>query len=163
MTNRIEQPRKLDLVGDPVLIAGTGTGHEATLHYRVGDGHDEVTGHFNAGGGTGEHGQFQIRADVSRAHFASDQLLIQVFEKSPKDGSEINVVTVAALYGPRIVAGYYGYREHKVVKGDTLSGLAKAHYGDASQYKRIQRANPDQISDPDKITPGQVLRIPIGS
>lgn len=163
MTNRIDQPRKLDLVGNPVLVAGVGTGHEATLQYRVGDGHEEVTGHFNAGGGTGEHGQFQVRADVSRANFKADQLLVQVFEKSPKDGSEINVVTVPVLYGPRIVAGYYGYREHKVVKGDTLSAPAKAYYGDASLYKRIQRANPDQISDPDKVIPGQVLRIPIGS
>ncbi|MGW6316505.1 MULTISPECIES: Gmad2 immunoglobulin-like domain-containing protein [unclassified Streptomyces] len=163
MTNRMDQPRKLDLVGNPVLVGGCGTGHEATLHYRVGDGHVEVTGHFSAGGGTGEHGQFQVAADVSRVKFSSDQILVQVFEKSPKDGSEINVVTVPVLYGPRIVPGYYGYREHKVVKGDTLSGLAKAHYGDASLFKRIQRANPDQISDPDKIIPGQVLRIPIGS
>ncbi|GGO41802.1 Gmad2 immunoglobulin-like domain-containing protein [Streptomyces lasiicapitis] len=163
MTNRIDQPRKLDLVGNPIHVGGVGTGHEGTLHYRVGDGHDEVTGHFNVGGGTGEHGQFHVQADVGRAKFQVDRLLIQVFEKSPKDGSEINVVTTPVLYGPRIVPGYYGYREHKVVKGDTLSGLAKAHYGDPSLFKRIVRANPDQISDPDKITPGQVLRIPIGS
>ncbi|WP_055569249.1 LysM peptidoglycan-binding domain-containing protein [Streptomyces atriruber] len=163
MSNRIDQPRKLDLVGTPVLIAGVGTGHEATLHYRVSDGHEEVTGHFNAGGGAGEVGQFQVQANVGRTSFKTDQLLVQVFEKSPKDGSEINVMTVPVLYGPRIVTGYHGYREHKVVKGDTLSGLAKTYYGDVSLYKRIQRANLDQISDPDKITPGQVLRVPMGS
>ncbi|MGH4030397.1 Gmad2 immunoglobulin-like domain-containing protein [Actinomycetota bacterium Odt1-20B] len=163
MTNRIDQPRKLDLVGNPVQVGGIGTGYEATLNYRVGDGHDEVTGDVTVGGGTGEHGQFQIRADVSHAAFKLDRLLVQVFEKSPKDGSEINVVTVPVLYGPRIVPGYYGYREHKVVKGDTLSALAKTYYGDASLYQRIVRANPDQITDPDKIVPGQVLRVPIGS
>ncbi|WJV44750.1 Gmad2 immunoglobulin-like domain-containing protein [Streptomyces flavofungini] len=163
MTNRIDQPRKLDLVASPVHVGGIGTGHEATLQYRVSDGHSEVTGHFTVGGGTGEHGQFHVPVDVRKASFKADQLLVQVFEKSPKDGKEINVVTVPVLYGPRIVPGYYGYREHKVVKGDTLSGLAKTYYGDASLYQRIVRANPDQISDPDKIMPGQLLRVPMGT
>ncbi|MGH4032090.1 Gmad2 immunoglobulin-like domain-containing protein [Actinomycetota bacterium Odt1-20B] len=163
MTNRIDQPRKLDIVGNPVLVGGVGTGFEATLSYRIGEGHDEVSGHFDVGGGTGEHGQFQVQVDVSHAAFKADRLLVQVFEVSPKDGSEINIVTVPVLYGPRIVPGYYGFREHKVVKGDTLAALAKTYYGDASLYQRIVRANPDQITDPDRIVPGQVLRIPIGS
>lgn len=163
MTTRIDQPRKLDLVGDPIHVGGMATGHEATVHYRISAGHVEVGGHFTVGGGTGEHGQFHVTVDVGHAAFKSDQLLVQVYEKSPRDGSDLNVVTVPVLYGPRIVPGYYGYREHKVVKGDTLSALAKSYYGDASVYQRIVRANPDQISDPDKIVPGQVLRIPIGS
>ncbi|KOG54767.1 peptigoglycan-binding protein LysM [Streptomyces griseoflavus] len=163
MTNRIDQPHKLDLVGNPVQFSGIGTGYEATLRYRVGDGHDEVTGHFSVGGGSGEHGQSQVQADVGHAAFKLDRLLVQVYEKSPKDGSEINLVPVPVIYGPRIVKGYYGYREHKAVKGDTLSSISKAFYGDASLFHRIVRANPDQISDPDKIMPGQVLRIPIGS
>ncbi|WAL99646.1 Gmad2 immunoglobulin-like domain-containing protein [Streptomyces sp. Je 1-369] len=162
MTNRIDQPRKLDLVGNPIHLGGMGTGYEATLNYRVGDGHDEVTGHFQVGGGTGEHGQFHVAVDVAHAAFKSDQLLVQVFEVSPKDGSEVHVVTLPVIYGPRIKPGYYGYREHKVVRGDTLSGLAKTYYGDASLFQYIVRANPDQITDPNKITPGQVLRIPIG-
>ncbi|MGW7520956.1 Gmad2 immunoglobulin-like domain-containing protein [Streptomyces sp. NPDC054796] len=163
MTNRIDQPRAFDLVGDPVLIAGTGNGFEATLNYRVGDGHDEVTGHFMAGGGGGEHGAFQIQADVSGAAFTLDRLYAQVFSVSPEDGRELDVVTVPVLYAPRIVPGYYGYREHTVVAGDTLSRIAKTHYGDATLYSRIVRANPDRITDPDRILPGQVLRVPIGS
>ncbi|GHE38930.1 hypothetical protein GCM10018785_05600 [Streptomyces longispororuber] len=163
MTNRIDQPRTFDLVDDVVHVGGVGTGHEATLHYRVGDGHDEVTGHFTVGGGTGEHGQFHVRVDLRRAAFRADRLLVQVFEISADDGREINVVTVPVLYGPRIAPGYYGYREHKVVRGDTLSALAKTYYEDASLHQRIMRANPDQLTDPDKIVPGQVLRIPIGS
>lgn len=61
MTNRIDQPREHDLVGDPILVSGVGTAFEATLSYRVHEGHDEVTGFFNVGGGTGEHGQFQLQ------------------------------------------------------------------------------------------------------
>ncbi|GHC56937.1 LysM peptidoglycan-binding domain-containing protein [Streptomyces flavofungini] len=163
MTNRIDQPRKLDLVGNPLHLGGIGTGYEATLHYRVSEGHDEVNGYFEVGGGTGEHAQFHVSVELGQAAFKADRLFVQVYEKSAKDGSDINVVTIPVLYGPLIVPGYYGYRQHKVVKGDTLSSLAKAYYGDASVYQRIMRGNPDQLSDPDKIFPGQVLRIPIGS
>lgn len=47
-----------------------------------------------------------------------------------------------------------------VKKGDTLSKIAKEHYGKASQYPVIFEANRPMLSDPDKIFPGQVLRIP---
>lgn len=67
------------------------------------------------------------------------------------------------IYGPLIVDGYVGYREHTVRPGDTLSAIAAANYGNASLYPRIVRANPTQISDPDLIFPGQVLRVPIDS
>src|SRR5690349_3765537 len=46
MTNRIDQPRDYDVVGNPILVAGIGIGYEATLNYRVTEGHDERTGHF---------------------------------------------------------------------------------------------------------------------
>ena len=49
---------------------------------------------------------------------------------------------------------------HDVVRGDTLSAIAKTYYGDASQYPRIFEANKPMLSHPDKIYPGQKLRIP---
>jgi nucleoid-associated protein YgaU len=49
---------------------------------------------------------------------------------------------------------------HTVVKGDTLSKIAKAQYGDAMKDPVIFEANRPMIEDPDKIYPGQVLRIP---
>lgn len=163
MTNRIDQPRQFDLVGDPILIGGVGTGFEATLNYRVHEGHDEITGHFMVGGGTGEHGQFQLKVNVQGAAFKLDRLFVEVFEVSAKDGSEVNKVIVPVIYAPFIVSGYIGYREHVVKRGDTLSAIAAEHYGKANLYPRIVRANPNQISDPDLIFPGQVLRIPIGA
>jgi nucleoid-associated protein YgaU len=163
MTNRIDQPRYMDLVGNPILIGGIGTGFEATLNYRIHDGHDEVTGFFNVGSGSGEHGQFQLQVDVSGAAFTLDRVFVEVFERSARDGSEINKVIVPVLLGPRIVSGYVGYREHVVRSGDTLWAIAEANYGDGSQYPLIVRANPVQISDADLIFPGQVLRIPIGT
>ncbi|MBY0497807.1 MAG: LysM peptidoglycan-binding domain-containing protein [Cyanobacteria bacterium] len=49
---------------------------------------------------------------------------------------------------------------YTVKPGDTLSKIAKEHLGDANAYMKIFDANKDQLSDPDKIKPGQVLKIP---
>jgi LysM repeat protein len=163
MVNIIQQPAPFDLVGDPVLIAGIGQGFEATLQWRVHDGHDERTGFFNVGGGTGEHGQFQVQAAIGNAAFQLDRLFVEVFEESARDGSEINKVIVPVIYGPRIVPNYVGFRMHTVQPGDTLSSIANANYGDSSMFDLIVRANPLTISDPNLIFPGQVLRIPIGA
>jgi LysM repeat protein len=49
---------------------------------------------------------------------------------------------------------------YTVKAGDTLSKIAKELLGNASSYTAIFEANRDQLSDPDKIKPGQVLKIP---
>jgi nucleoid-associated protein YgaU len=49
---------------------------------------------------------------------------------------------------------------HTVAKGDTLSAIAKKVYGDANKYQAIFEANKPMLKDPDKIYPGQTLRIP---
>ena len=49
---------------------------------------------------------------------------------------------------------------YTVKSGDTLSKIAKEHLGDANAYMKIFNANKDQLNDPDKIKPGQVLKIP---
>ncbi len=49
---------------------------------------------------------------------------------------------------------------HTVVSGDNLSKIAKKFYGDANKYPVIFEANKPMLSHPDKIYPGQMLRIP---
>jgi nucleoid-associated protein YgaU len=51
-------------------------------------------------------------------------------------------------------------RIHVVVKGETLSRIARHFYGDSGLYRKIFEANTDQLDDPDKIKPGQKLVIP---
>ncbi|QXH35599.1 peptidoglycan-binding protein LysM [Pseudomonas muyukensis] len=48
----------------------------------------------------------------------------------------------------------------EVEKGDTLSAISKRVYGDANKYNKIFEANKPMLKDPNKIYPGQVLRIP---
>lgn len=47
-----------------------------------------------------------------------------------------------------------------VEKGDTLSAISKRVYGDANKYNKIFEANKPMLKDPNKIYPGQSLRIP---
>jgi nucleoid-associated protein YgaU len=49
---------------------------------------------------------------------------------------------------------------YTVKPGDTLSKIAKEQLGNANAYMEIFNANRDQLQDPDKIKPGQVLKIP---
>jgi nucleoid-associated protein YgaU len=56
---------------------------------------------------------------------------------------------------PEAEATYY-----TVQRGDTLSKIAQQHYGNASKYPAIFEANRPMLKDPDKIYPGQKLRIP---
>jgi len=49
---------------------------------------------------------------------------------------------------------------HTVEKGDTLWAISAKHLGNGAHYQKIFEANKPMLSDPDKIYPGQMLRIP---
>ena len=51
-------------------------------------------------------------------------------------------------------------RTYTVKAGDTLSKIAKEHLGNANAYMKIFEANKDQLTNPDLIKPGQVLKLP---
>jgi nucleoid-associated protein YgaU len=71
---------------------------------------------------------------------------------------QIAIQAVATLLGtnpPQVES-----RFHTVQSGDTLSKIAREVYGDANAYMTIFTANNPMLKDPDKIYPGQVLRIP---
>ena len=65
------------------------------------------------------------------------------------------VIDNLSVSNPAPEAQYY-----TVVRGDTLSKIAKQHYGNANEYMPIFEANKPMLTHPDKIYPGQVLRIP---
>jgi nucleoid-associated protein YgaU len=163
MTMTIQQPKAFDLVGDPVLFGGFGTGFEAVFSWRVHDGHDERTGSIHAGGGTGEHGQYQVAAAIGPNAFQLDRLFVEVFEESASgSGEELHKVIVPVIFGPRIVPDYVGFRIHRVKAGETLSKISQQHYGNPALFTRIARANPQIIIDPNLISVGQDLKVPIG-
>ncbi|MDV3469925.1 LysM peptidoglycan-binding domain-containing protein [Stenotrophomonas sp. C3(2023)] len=91
------------------------------------------------------------RADFSGVTASVDSTAQQV----PK--SDFSGVTSSVDSTADVVDGGGTYT---VVAGDSLSKIAKAHLGDANAWNRIFEANRDQLSDPDKIQPGQVLKLP---
>lgn len=70
------------------------------------------------------------------------------------------VVADIKVTGGGGAAAAAGSKTYTVKAGDTLSRIAKEHYGDANKYTKIFDANKDQLKDPDVIKPGQVLKIP---
>jgi nucleoid-associated protein YgaU len=75
--------------------------------------------------------------------------------------NDINAnITVNAAQASAQPVGTSG-RTYTVKAGDTLSKIAKEHLGDSNAYMKIFNANKDQLSDPDKIQPGQVLKLPV--
>jgi nucleoid-associated protein YgaU len=52
------------------------------------------------------------------------------------------------------------YETYEVKSGDSLSKIAKRVYGNGNEWKRIFEANTDVLKDPNKIFPGQKLKIP---
>ena len=69
-----------------------------------------------------------------------------------------DIVADIQVTGPPAAAN--GGKTYTVKAGDTLSAIAKEHLGSANAYMKIFDLNKDQLSDPDKIKPGQVLRLP---
>ena len=67
----------------------------------------------------------------------------------------VRALEAAAASGVEAPSQFY-----TVVKGDTLSKISKQFYGSPQKYNRIFEANRPLLSHPDKIYPGQVLRIP---
>jgi nucleoid-associated protein YgaU len=70
-------------------------------------------------------------------------------------------VNPAAAQTSTGTAGPTSGRTYTVKAGDTLSKIAKEQLGDANAFNEIFNANRDQLTDPDKIKPGQVLKIPL--
>jgi len=75
--------------------------------------------------------------------------------------ADIKVNAPAAQRAPTTAAaGAAPTITYTVQSGDTLSAIAKKFLGNPNEYMDIFNANKDQLSDPDKIRPGQVLKIP---
>ncbi|MDR6535914.1 peptidoglycan-binding protein LysM [Variovorax soli] len=71
-----------------------------------------------------------------------------------------NVANVTKVDNQLVAPAADPAQYHDVVKGDTLSAISKKYYGDANKYNAIFEANKPMLTHPDKIYPGQKLRIP---
>ena len=113
-------------------------------------------------------GKFYIKGEAS-SPAVKDKIWTEIKKIDASNHDLIADITVAAgaaqggpasgsTAGP--AAGSGPGSSYTVKAGDTLSKIAKEHYGDANAYMKIFNANKDKLTDPDKIKPGQVLAIP---
>ncbi len=156
----VRQPETYDIVDDPVVVCGIGTGFEGTFAARVRDaqGHQfgQVTIHA---GGTGIWGNYHVSIPLSGVP-VTPQGMLEVYEVSAKDGTEINKVTVLVTFGRALLDPYHGFLQHTVSQGQTLSGIAAQYYGNANLWPRLLEANRNTLLDANRVFVGQVLRIP---
>lgn len=89
----------------------------------------------------------------------ADNVINQIALAKPPAGAAPAAKATAAATATA-AAGTAQMQIHEVVKGETLSAIAKKYYGSASKYNKIFEANRDILNDPDKIKVGQKLKIP---
>jgi LysM repeat protein len=119
----------------------------------------------------------QLQVQLQNLHVQDNKLVLRGHAKTHADSNKVwdqiklvdrnyqqdlmAEITYAAEASAAAAAAPQSTARTYIVKaGDTLSKIAKEHYGDASQYMKIFEANRDKLSDPNKIQPGQHLIIP---
>ncbi|HSF85438.1 MAG TPA: Gmad2 immunoglobulin-like domain-containing protein, partial [Acidimicrobiia bacterium] len=126
---RVQQPEPFDIVGGTVLVAGLGTGFEATLRARVRDANsiELVSTFFMVGGGTGEIAQFHAVMELPETP-PTPNGFVEVFEDNaafpdgpfPGPVAEINKICIPIVFGTSLMPGCVGYRRRIVLNGDSL-------------------------------------------
>ena len=100
---------------------------------------------------------------VAPSEQAKNKVWDQIKQVNPNWAQEltadITVDPTAKPAGQSTTAGS-AERSYTVQAGDSLSKISKQFYGDAKDYMKIFEANRDKLSDPNKINPGQTLKIP---
>lgn len=156
----VRQPQAYDLVNNPVQVAGVGTGFEGTFAARIRDANGNVLVQRTiTAGGMGIWGNFQVTLSFSGIP-PTAQGTLEVFDVSPKDGSDQNTITVPITFGTALIQPYHGFAQYTVMPGDTLRSIAQQWYGDPNLWSRIWDANRHELPDPQHLTPDQILRIP---
>jgi len=105
-------------------------------------------------------GKLHVRGTVNTQDEANK--IWDAIKTIPEWSNEVVADIQASGGGPAAggAAAGGGASTYTVKAGDSLSKIAKELLGDAKAYMEIFNANTDQLSDPDKIKPGQVLKIP---
>lgn len=130
---------------------------------------------FNGDAEAAEAAQQEIKDTVQRSEVAVDDLEVKVEgdravlrgRAGSQEAREKAILLAGNTYGIGQVDDQMetddatpGAKFYTVQSGDTLSKIAREFYGDAGKYPVIFEANRPMLKDPDKIYPGQTLRIP---
>lgn len=156
---RLDQPKANDLVGSPLLLAGSGGGFEATINVRILDGNGNVlleTFVMSTNLISAWQARIELPDPLPTTH--------GVVEVGPSTGGDVSPdrVSVPVFFGTAIVEGFRSYFLYTVQSGDTLSSIAAAqaplYIGQG--FQPIFEANRHILGNPNLVHPGTVLRLP---
>jgi hypothetical protein len=162
----VRSPRPFDVVGDGFSLCGLGQANEgvigrAVLKDGLGTVVADVSPMFVPGSGF-LMTLFDFPVTITTPATPEGVLAVDADNPSGLPQNDFRV-TVPVTFGRILLGGpYEGFQAHRVVAGDTLSGIARSVYGDADAWQRLFIANRDTVSNPDLIRIGQVLRVPFG-
>jgi LysM domain/Immunoglobulin-like domain of bacterial spore germination len=155
----VRQPQEHDLVGRTFTIAGFGTGFEATVLWRVlvqdvlGEGRLKGVGSMGVIDDFGDDVSLVPSAQARGAHVVLEVFGDDASGQNPP-GPDLNRIHVTLFTELR------GWRLYEVVRGDTLTNIAHEQ-GEGITAGDVFEANRDTVTDPNRIFPGQVLRVPL--
>lgn len=101
-----------------------------------------------------------VAGNVEGIASVDDRLNVAFSAAAPPARVAAATPTATAAAPATAAAEQWTSRTYTVKSGDSLSKIAKEMYGDAGKYQQIFEANQPMLKDPDKIYPGQLLRIP---
>jgi nucleoid-associated protein YgaU len=162
-TVEVRQPVPNDLVGSTFAVAGIGAGFEGTVGLRVLDasGTEVAQGSGQSSGGMMGVGEFVGELSLGPGPSNGLALTLQAFGDDPsgehQPGTDLYEVPVIFF---RDLQGWLLY---EVERGDNLTKIARnlSEFGHQIRVDDIVAANPEQISDPNHIEPGWLLRVPL--
>jgi len=149
---QLRQPLAWDLIGRKVAIAALGTAFEASYGWVIRAPDGVLAEGFFTAGSTGLLESFVHEAPVETDYIGSATFELFGDDPSGERDPGLDTQSVPVI----VIGGMQGYVPHQVVRGDTVSALAR-HYG--STVQKIAVAS--RLRDPDKIQVGQVLRVPL--
>jgi nucleoid-associated protein YgaU len=149
---QLRQPLAWDLVGRRLAIAALGTAFEATYGWVIRAPDGVVAEGFFTAGSTGLLESFVHEASVDTDDIGSATFELFGDDPSGKRDPGLDTQSVPVL----VIGGMQGYQLYQVVRGDTLTKIAK---DTGSTVQKIAVAS--RLRDPDKIQVGQILRIPL--
>src|SRR4051812_35618832 len=149
----VRQPREFDLIGRAFIIAGFGTGFEASVMWQVLNEQGKVLG---AGGifGAGSMGildDFGHEVTLYDESVRGAHVTLQVFGDDPSGqhppGPDLNEIELT------LFSTLTGWHLRETVHGDSLLSIAR-EFGEGVGPDDILEANRDQIDDPEDLRPG---------
>ncbi len=140
-----------------LLSFAKGIGHK--LFNNEAEAADNITAYINEDNPGVDNLQVTVKDGV--ASISGEAKSAEALEKAVLMAGNVKGVSEVRSDDVTAPAATEKIEYYEIVSGDTLSAVAQKYYGKASAYTRIFEANREVIKDPDKIYPGQKIRIPL--